>query len=106
MAEATPGCRARRLLFCSSHCYLDPSSGAALSVRDLFTLLSAVGWQSAALCGAEGDKKPAISRLSRRFAALESFAGDAGPAVHLAELFEMMPCAPRRRKYRQTPRSM
>src|SRR5262249_54029344 len=28
------------LLFCSSHCYLDPSSGAALSTRDLLELLT------------------------------------------------------------------
>ncbi len=37
-----------RLLFCSWHCYADPSSGAAVSTRDLLELLAARGWA----CGA------------------------------------------------------
>ena len=30
-----------RLLFCSYHCFIDPSSGAALATRDLLALLAA-----------------------------------------------------------------
>lgn len=33
-----------RLLFCSWHCYADPSSGAALAARDLLELLAGRGW--------------------------------------------------------------
>lgn len=40
-----------RILFGSYHCYLDPSSGAALSVRDLFQLLAPRGWHCRACCG-------------------------------------------------------
>ena len=42
-----------RLLFCSYHSYLDPSSGAALSTRDLLELLAAHGWGCAVLSGPE-----------------------------------------------------
>jgi glycosyltransferase involved in cell wall biosynthesis len=42
----------RRLLFASIHCYLDPSSGAALATRELLELLAARGWDCRALtCG-------------------------------------------------------
>jgi glycosyltransferase involved in cell wall biosynthesis len=44
-----------RLLFCSYHSYLDPSSGASLATRDLLELLAADGWQCAALSGPELD---------------------------------------------------
>jgi glycosyltransferase involved in cell wall biosynthesis len=44
-----------RLLFCSYHNYLDPSSGAALSTRDLLELLAAHGWGCAVLSGPELD---------------------------------------------------
>jgi len=41
-----------RLLFASVHCYLDPSSGAALATRDLLALLAGRGWDCRALaCG-------------------------------------------------------
>ncbi len=41
-----------RLLFASIHCYLDPSSGAALATRELLELLAARGWDCRALtCG-------------------------------------------------------
>jgi glycosyltransferase involved in cell wall biosynthesis len=44
-----------RVLFCSYHCILDPSSGAALSTRDLLELLTAHGWVCGALCGPQLD---------------------------------------------------
>jgi glycosyltransferase involved in cell wall biosynthesis len=44
-----------RLLFCSFHSYLDPSSGAALSTRDLLELLAAHGWECASLSGPQLD---------------------------------------------------
>jgi hypothetical protein len=43
---------AHRLLFASTHCYLDPSSGAALATRELLELLAARGWDCRArACG-------------------------------------------------------
>jgi glycosyltransferase involved in cell wall biosynthesis len=39
-----------RLLFASSHCYLDPGSGAALATRDLWELLAGRGHECRALC--------------------------------------------------------
>jgi glycosyltransferase involved in cell wall biosynthesis len=50
-----------RLQFCSYHSYLDPSSGAALSTRDLLELLVARGWQCAVLSGPELDFEQAAS---------------------------------------------
>src|SRR5579884_4000860 len=47
--------RPLRLLFCSSHCLADPSSGAALATRDLLRLLARGGWPTAALCGPRLD---------------------------------------------------
>jgi hypothetical protein len=41
-----------RLLFCSYHCYLDPSSGAALATRDLFELMASRGSPCEVFCGA------------------------------------------------------
>jgi len=41
----------RRLLFCSYHCYVDPSSGAALATRDLLELLAARGWTCGVFSG-------------------------------------------------------
>jgi glycosyltransferase involved in cell wall biosynthesis len=41
---------AHRLLFASTHCYVDPSSGAALATRELLELLSARGWNCRVLC--------------------------------------------------------
>ena len=40
-----------RLLFCSFHCYVDPSSGAALATRDVLELLAGRGWKGQVLCG-------------------------------------------------------
>lgn len=45
----------RRLLFCSLHCLLDPSSGAAIATRDLLQALAGWGWDCRALCGPQLD---------------------------------------------------
>jgi glycosyltransferase involved in cell wall biosynthesis len=44
-----------RLLFCSYHCLVDPSSGAALATCDLLELLAARGWACGAFCGPHLD---------------------------------------------------
>ena len=44
-----------RLLFCSYHCYFDPSSGAALASRDLLELLASRGWNCEVFCGPQQD---------------------------------------------------
>lgn len=44
-----------RLMFASYHAYLDDSSGAALSTRDLFEDLAAHGWDCRAVCGPKLD---------------------------------------------------
>ena len=49
-----------RLLFCSYHCYADPSSGAALATRDLLELLAVRGWACGALCGPRLDFESAL----------------------------------------------
>ena len=50
---ATGGSRAPapRMLFASYHCYLDPSSGAAIATRDLLELLASHGWGVRVFCG-------------------------------------------------------
>jgi glycosyltransferase involved in cell wall biosynthesis len=50
-----------RLLFCSYHSYLDPSSGAAISMRDLLEMAVAHGWECAALSGPDLDLGPNAS---------------------------------------------
>jgi glycosyltransferase involved in cell wall biosynthesis len=49
-----------RLLFCSYHSYLDPSSGAALSTRHLLELLAERGWGCGVFCGPRLDFEPRI----------------------------------------------
>ena len=44
-----------RLLFASYHCFLDPSSGAAIATRDLLELLAGGGWKVRVLCGPNLD---------------------------------------------------
>lgn len=44
-----------RLLFCSYHSFWDPSSGAAVSTRDLLEMLAARGWACGVLCGPHLD---------------------------------------------------
>jgi glycosyltransferase involved in cell wall biosynthesis len=44
-----------RVLFCSYHALVDPSSGAALATRDLLHLLARRGLPTAALCGPRLD---------------------------------------------------
>jgi glycosyltransferase involved in cell wall biosynthesis len=55
MAETNAGGRQTRLLFASYHCYFDPSSGAALSTRDLLELLAGRGWACRVFCGPQLD---------------------------------------------------
>jgi glycosyltransferase involved in cell wall biosynthesis len=77
---------AHRLLFASTHCYLDPSSVAALATRELLELLSARGWDCRALsCGVLDYQEntplenvlAAIERPTSRSAAALSLGGAA-----------------------------
>ncbi len=47
--------RGKRLLFASYHSCIDPSSGAAVSVRELLRQLSASGWGVRTCCGPQLD---------------------------------------------------
>jgi glycosyltransferase involved in cell wall biosynthesis len=72
-----------RLLFCSYHCCLDPSSGAALATRDLLELLAQRGWACGALCGPDVDfeQAPDLAQLLRdQGLAVEAHQGPAGAA--------------------------
>lgn len=53
------------LLYCSFHSYADPASGAAVSGRDLLTLLAGRGWYCRVLCGPQHDAAGAASLPSR-----------------------------------------
>lgn len=44
-----------RMLFASYHCYVDPSSGAAGSTRDMLQMLAARGWPTRVVCGPRLD---------------------------------------------------
>lgn len=55
MAIAPTASEKPRILFSSYHCYLDTSSGAALSVRDLFALLAGRGWDCRVFSGPDLD---------------------------------------------------
>ena len=44
-----------RILYCSYHCYPDPTSGAAISMQDLLVTLTRRGWQCEVLCGPRRD---------------------------------------------------
>ncbi|HLJ92138.1 MAG TPA: glycosyltransferase [Gemmataceae bacterium] len=50
-----PRRRPPRLLFCSYHCYWDPSSGAAVCSRELLELLARRDWACRVLCGPRLD---------------------------------------------------
>ena len=43
--------RTKRMLFASYHSYVDPSSGAALSARELLGMLAQNGWDVCTFCG-------------------------------------------------------
>src|SRR5713226_8505743 len=61
LRESMP-CRPKpRLLFCSYHCYWDPSSGAALCTRELLELLAGRGWACRVFCGPHLDFEQASS---------------------------------------------
>src|SRR5262249_44457514 len=49
------GGRAPRLLFCSYHCYCDPSSGAALATRDTLEMVAGHGWPCGVYSGPQLD---------------------------------------------------
>jgi glycosyltransferase involved in cell wall biosynthesis len=51
----------RGLLFCSYHCYEDPSSGAALCTRELLELLAQRGWSCRVFCGPHLDFEQSLS---------------------------------------------
>ncbi len=53
--------RPLRLLFSSYHSYLDPSSGSTISLRDLFKLMTARGWDCQVFCGPQLDYEEAKS---------------------------------------------
>jgi glycosyltransferase involved in cell wall biosynthesis len=55
--------RKPRLLFCSWHSYLDPSSGAAICTRDLFELLAGRGWNCKVFCGPALDFDGTIAQV-------------------------------------------
>ncbi len=59
-----------RLLFSSIHCYLDPSSGAALCTRELLELLAARGMDCRVLTTGILDPERETS-LDKVFATLE-----------------------------------
>jgi hypothetical protein len=63
--DTSPKGRKPRLLFCSWHSYLDPSSGAALATRDLWELLASRGWTCKVFCGPALDFDGAIPGLVR-----------------------------------------
>src|SRR5947209_13798982 len=55
LRESVPYGSKPRLLFCSYHCYWDPSSGAALCTRELLELLARRGWACRVFCGPRLD---------------------------------------------------
>jgi glycosyltransferase involved in cell wall biosynthesis len=57
--------RKPRILFCSYHCYWDPSSGAALCTRELLEMLAQRGWSCRVLSGPRLDfeQAPALVKL-------------------------------------------
>jgi glycosyltransferase involved in cell wall biosynthesis len=69
-----------RLLFCSYHSYLDPSSGAALATRDLLELLTSAGWPCAVLTGPDLDYEQGSSLESLLRAQNIPFQFRPGPA--------------------------
>ena len=57
--------RGKRILFASYHCYIDPSSGAAVSVQELLTQLSGRGWEVRTFCGPllDFDRREEIGQI-------------------------------------------
>ncbi len=49
------GAFGKRLLFASYHGYVDPSSGAAVSARELLAMLARHGWEVRTICGPRLD---------------------------------------------------
>src|SRR5438132_1287889 len=65
LRESVPCGPKLRLLFCSYHCYWDPSSGAALCTRHVLELLSQRGWACRVFCGPRFDfeERPALAQF-------------------------------------------
>jgi glycosyltransferase involved in cell wall biosynthesis len=83
---------AHRLLFASTHCYVDPSSGAALATRELLELLSARGWDCRALCCGVLDYQE-NTPLENVLAAIERPTARSDAALSLggvAEVFDLL----------------
>ncbi len=82
---------AHRLLFASTHSYLDPSSGAALATRELLELLAARGWDCRAFsCGVFDYQNE--TPLEDVLGAIERPAAPVGAALSLggqAEVFDL-----------------
>jgi glycosyltransferase involved in cell wall biosynthesis len=81
-----------RLLLCSYHCYLDPSSGAALSTRDLLELLAGRSWPCGVFCGPLLDfeqPRPLEPLLREQQIPLEVVRGQLGAAD-----FSLFNCVP------------
>ncbi len=55
MPSARPGDACRKILFVSYHCYLDSSSGAAVSSRDMMRVLARLGYRVEVLSGSLFD---------------------------------------------------
>jgi glycosyltransferase involved in cell wall biosynthesis len=65
LRESVPSERQVRRLFCSYHCYSDPSSGPALCTRELLELLARRGWACPVFCGPHLDfeEKPSLAQF-------------------------------------------
>jgi glycosyltransferase involved in cell wall biosynthesis len=70
-----------RVLFASYHCHHDPSSGAALSTRDLFELLTARGWACGVITGPllDFDRLGPVGNLVRGMPGVQTLRGRIGP---------------------------
>ena len=78
----TPRMPKLHLLFSSYHCYLDDSSGAALSTRDLLELLACRGWSCRVFCGPHldfEDGRGAAQLLRDRAVSFDERAAMVGP---------------------------
>ncbi len=66
----------RRILFCSYHCFVDYTSGAAVSGMDLLRILTERGWDCRALSGSLLDtrERPVASVLERQKFAVKQLA--------------------------------
>jgi glycosyltransferase involved in cell wall biosynthesis len=79
--------RPRRLLFASTHGYVDPSSGAARATRDVLEMMAARGWECRALCSGALDYEQdtplgsVLDRLAIPYDEASAALGSGGEAV-------------------------